>query len=211
MRGATDEPGDDRGALQGFQSTPPVRGATGYMVEIGKETIISIHAPRAGGDHKIFLWHHTEYTISIHAPRAGGDDFEFGIPQGATGISIHAPRAGGDILGTSKQVISRYISIHAPRAGGDATTAEELYNAMQFQSTPPVRGATNVKKIAGSYFIFQSTPPVRGATQGQGLRQRHHGNFNPRPPCGGRLCSECHRDYDNSISIHAPRAGGDPI
>ena len=33
-----------------FQSTPPVRGATGGLVKKQKGGYISIHAPRAGGD-----------------------------------------------------------------------------------------------------------------------------------------------------------------
>ena len=33
-----------------------------------------------------------------------------------------------------------------------------------FQSTPPVRGATNDPDHAPNLWVFQSTPPVRGAT-----------------------------------------------
>ena len=34
------------------------------------------------------------------------------------------------------------MSIHAPREGGDATQACDTRNTVQFQSTPPARGAT---------------------------------------------------------------------
>ena len=37
-------------ALSLFQSTPPVWGATGAALEIPPEVLISIHAPRVGGD-----------------------------------------------------------------------------------------------------------------------------------------------------------------
>ena len=106
----------------------------------GPDLVISIHAPRVGGD----LWEHQKdrikKDISIHAPRVGGDTkyFDsFKAPElfqstppvwGATisladvrphvMISIHAPRVGGD-----KQLadsgIKTAISIHAPRVGGD--------------------------------------------------------------------------------------------
>ena len=55
-----------------------------------------------------------------------------------------------------------------------------------FQSTPPVRGATNDPDHAPNLWVFQSTPPVRGATS------------------DGRELGE-----EIPISIHAPRAGGD--
>ena len=102
------------------------------------------------------------------------------------------------------------ISIHAPRAGSDTTEIDIAVRAMLFQSTPPVRGATifpprRVCRIDG----FQSTPPVRGATGRRGGAAADMGDFNPRPPCGGRLCAELGINISDRISIHAPRAGGD--
>ena len=80
---------------------------------------------------------------------------------------------------------------------------------LEFQSTPPVRGATAINlyedvrlnisihapraggdkaahSLIYSHGIFQSTPPVRGATDANAIALQ---------------------TYD--ISIHAPRAGGD--
>ena len=55
-----------------FQSTPPVRGATYVaLMEIGS-IIISIHAPREGGDGRAASVSRS-FHISIHAPREGGD------------------------------------------------------------------------------------------------------------------------------------------
>ena len=49
-RGATTETGTHTVTLT-FQSTPPARGATGYdMIDATSINIISIHAPREGGD-----------------------------------------------------------------------------------------------------------------------------------------------------------------
>ena len=78
-----------------FQSTRPVRGATGSIINVNGARHISIHAPRAGRD----LGHH-------------------GFPGAGSGISIHAPRAGRD-GGAQAGDIAVNISIHAPRAGRD--------------------------------------------------------------------------------------------
>ena len=55
-----------------FQSTPPARGAT-----------------------PIFSLHYCIRIISIHAPREGGDGI-YDLLKNALAISIHAPREGGD-------------------------------------------------------------------------------------------------------------------
>ena len=57
--------------------------------------MISIHAPREGGDH-IVLVLLRNIGISIHAPREGGDVHKHGIVERIVVISIHAPREGGD-------------------------------------------------------------------------------------------------------------------
>ena len=127
-----------------FQSTPPARGATatrgpqrqgkcqehfnprpprgGRLVSrrIGWAVIvISIHAPREGGD--------TDSTT----PRRNSAEFQSTPPaRGATKkakklrqkpkISIHAPREGGDIEYAGLFYRDLTISIHAPREGGDS-------------------------------------------------------------------------------------------
>ena len=80
------------------------------------------------------------------------------------------------------------VSIHAPRAGGDSG-----YRNLRYQ----IRG-------------FQSTPPARGATHGDKAPQYHRTGFNPRPPRGGRLETVDALERFEQVSIHAPRAGGDP-
>ena len=101
-----------------FQSTPPARGATASLDNKSKDTAISIHAPREGGDPKMQTRQQEHFLISIHAPREGGDDHVHGHGAGG-GISIHAPREGGD---------------HGQRRSGRGVII--------FQSTPPARGAT---------------------------------------------------------------------
>ena len=169
-------------------------------------------------------------VISIHAPREGGDLVRITSLIFRTLISIHAPREGGD-HGGREYVRQAGISIHAPREGGDSVCCLLRRNEKRFQSTPPARGATvymvylvylilisihapreggdpddvlaadhrlisiHAPREGGDVFIvvdilsgllFQSTPPARGATKL--LFTRSKGIF---------------------ISIHAPREGGD--
>ena len=79
-----------------------------------------------------------------------------------------------------------FISIHAPYEGGDM--ADLLHNEIhkKFQSTPPMKGATNNFKKSAVTTVFQSTPPMKGATS----------------TVGRFRCF-------NIISIHAPYEGGD--
>ena len=58
------------------------------------------------------------------------------------------------------------ISIHAPRAGSDLEAERKADEWLEFQSTLPVRGATEerINAINGTK-EFQSTLPVRGATR----------------------------------------------
>ena len=55
-----------------FQSTHPVRGATGGVVELLERNRISIHAPREGCDVPSGA-QSRGLAISIHAPREGCD------------------------------------------------------------------------------------------------------------------------------------------
>ena len=57
--------------------------------------MISIHAPREGGDSPGTVYKPFFIIISIHAPREGGDGI-YDLLKNALAISIHAPREGGD-------------------------------------------------------------------------------------------------------------------
>ena len=63
-------------------------------------------------------------------------------------ISIHAPREGCDCV-THGHFYATGISIHAPREGCDWRTWKSVYMRLRFQSTHPVRGATEKNNITG--------------------------------------------------------------
>ena len=144
--------------------------------------IISIHAPREGGDcsSPASVPRHSDFNprpprggrlqrvtrsisaaqISIHAPREGGD------PDGWTDIgdwviSIHAPREGGDRHRWSLQRRGT-ISIHAPREGGDVAAPAAEHKQEKFQSTPPARGATLVLGLLYLVEIISIHAPREG-------------------------------------------------
>ena len=56
-------------------------------------------------------------------------------------ISIHAAREGGDSI-RKKFILLFDISIHAAREGGDALPYISIIIGFGFQSTPPVKAAT---------------------------------------------------------------------
>ena len=57
-----------------------------------------------------------------------------------------------------------------------------------FNPRPPYEGRllSVVEHLCG--VVFQSTPPIRGATNYGSQKMRGHLGFNPRPPYEGRLC-----------------------
>ena len=145
-----------------FQSTLPVKGATGTGSNAPSVLDISIHAPREGSDvsrKTLSAWR----RISIHAPREGSDKrihiiiirpllFQSTLPvKGATQnifpvlrsiiISIHAPREGSDRSNPGR-LSCPAISIHAPREGSDSRSVSFTDKEELFQSTLPVKGAT---------------------------------------------------------------------
>ena len=191
-----------------FQSTPPRGGRPRAGDGDQRQRGISIHAPREGGDASSKGCHQQGPNFNPRPPRGGRPDtssrcvgsnrFQSTPPaRGATlaicdyalneTISIHAPREGGDDDEGNLHDETYRISIHAPREGGD-------YLKQKY----------GIRKVQ-----FQSTPPARGATQGRSNSLTNHKYFNPRPPRGGRLEHVIAEDCEPIISIHAPREGGD--
>ena len=149
-----------------FQSTPPARGATFSRYKFPHLLMISIHAPREGGDTNSISIEMCCSDFNPRPPRGGrppllrhsGGDTYFnprpprggrlrivGVPCVRFGISIHAPREGGDRI-KKLLLFGNVISIHAPREGGDTITSGSWIARWIFQSTPPARGATTARR-----------------------------------------------------------------
>ena len=102
-------------------------------------------------------------------------------------ISIHAPRMGRDPAVKQGGRRSLTISIHAPRMGRDPEEFRDIIDALLFQSTRPVWGAT----ISMTLTVY-SHPGISIHAPRMG---RDETGKESRPP--------------RKISIHAPRMGRD--
>ena len=119
-----------------------------------------------------------------------------------------------------------------PARGATLSSPAYKHYLSRFQSTPPARGATR-RLVFGCWMMmhdFNPRPP-RGGRRWSGRPDNLHlyfnprpprggrlstpsgsssrSNFNPRPPRGGRRCTLRNLLQVPSISIHAPREGGD--
>ena len=103
-------------------------------------------------------------VISIHAPRVGSDAVADAWRNGEV-ISIHAPRVGSDRW-MHRYGCSKAISIHAPRVGSDCCR-------------PPPRPPSALISIHAPR-VGSDSRSIRHASSSS--------DFNPRSPCGERLC-----------------------
>ena len=74
-----------------------------------------------------------------------------------------------------------------PPCGGRPGERRQQRAVSNFNPRPPCGGRPYALNATGITTIqFQSTPPVRGATFSRSCGIVRRRNFNPRPPCGGR-------------------------
>ena len=124
-------------------------------------------------------------------------------------ISIHAPHAGSDRhRGPPAKSLPR-ISIHAPHAGSDWICFPGKSSIKHFNPRSPCGERPAKAGISVQALQFQSTLPMRGATPRDRARGQACGYFNPRSPCGERPARRPHPARRAPISIHAPHAGSD--
>ena len=102
-----------------FQSTRPVKGATASAVEA---------AP-------------AEFEFQSTRPVKGAT-WSSSCENPVHEVSIHAPREGRDAKTLDDDGKAANVSIHAPREGRDSSNEVVLAEALEFQSTRPVKGAT---------------------------------------------------------------------
>ena len=147
--------------------------------------------------------------ISIHAPREGGD-FYVEVHGGHIGISIHAPREGGDAIYSGSPRMADLFQSTPPARGATSPRRVHLPGHLAFQSTPPARGATIIYNHPQQSRNISIHAPREGGDENPLPNSRRTRHFNPRPPRGGRLAKHLSRGRGCVISIHAPREGGDP-
>ena len=102
--------------------------------------IISIHAPREGGDGKCRSYQPRRRRFQSTPPVRGATHSYSAWEKGCN-ISIHAPREGGDVR-IVKEMREHDNFNPRPREGGDYNKWPPAIDRLGFQSTPPARGAT---------------------------------------------------------------------
>ena len=192
--------------------------------------MISIHAPREGGDfidEVSLIW---DNHFNPRPPRGGRllcvilsiliTRFQSTPPaRGATlvcavdcrnfRISIHAPREGGDSPGSTGVPSHGYFNPRPPRGGRLCLCGTAIELSCISIHAPREGGDTAVPVSCRPLFsIFQSTPPARGAT-GLLLFLFGWGLFQSTPPARGATWDSWAKSCCLRISIHAPREGGD--
>ena len=171
-----------------------------------RQPLISIHAPRAGRD-----WSSGDkgcrHGISIHAPRAGRDIL-IEVDGKTVVISIHAPHAGRDRKSyPCRMGGSTYFNPRAPC--GARPLVPGIYQLLKnhFNPRTPCGARRQIHQDHRLTMEFQSTRPMRGATNSSFQRYFFCHYFNPRAPCGARRRNCNSMGQVHKISIHAPHAG----
>ena len=191
-----------------FQSTPPARGAT-VAIPISRRPHRFQSTPPAKGATLAGFAPCVCVVISIHAPREGGDSGERVRHAGSVYFNPRPPRGGRRLAPSPASAPKRFQST-PPREGGDDCVRSTSFSTGDFNPRPPARGATQRKPAAGVSAAFQSTPPRKGG-DADGDRQHHRKSISIHaPPRGGRpqLSATFIKIVD--ISIHAPPRGGRP-
>ena len=193
-----------------FQSTPPVWGATHHQGAENHRILISIHAPRVGGDPLIDKYRFSKWIFQS-TPPVWGATWAVRTKSMLMALFQSTPPVWGATGGSVAQIGSGAISIHAPRVGGDYKLSAREWENYDFNPRPPcggrrhqglrgqnraaisihaprVGGDVGIDKLGAKSVGFQSTPPVWGATCRRSFTQKCRSDFNPRPPCGGRPC-----------------------
>ena len=124
--------------------------------------------------------------ISIHAPHAGCDQFSASFLLADGRFQSTHPMRGATSLRFNCIPLC-HISIHAPHAGCDDVRHQTPCHLPYFNPRTPC--GVRLKAILvgiDPWVIFQSTHPMRGATNRIYVLLKSLPYFNPRTPCGVR-------------------------
>ena len=212
-----------------FQSTRPVRGATGVVDDRRREREVSIHAPRAGRDGAVLV-DNDGLLVSIHAPRAGRDS-GYGTTLAPMSLFQSTRPVRGATRGLQDQYRRAQVSIHAPRAGRDVEGTDQAYIDQSFNPRAPCGARRAPRPSTRPGISFNPRAPCGARRETRSHRSGSDTGFNPRAPCGARreatfwpLLSSLFQSTrpvrgatrrrrlvgaPPVVSIHAPRAGRD--
>ena len=142
--------------------------------------------------------------VSIHAPRVGSDtslDMK-GLDDAMFQSTLPV---WGATEGYCSSANERRVSIHAPRVGSDGDRSSLLWQRRCFNPRSPC-GERHVALGGEKNAIkFQSTLPVWGATLASRGAASSTRRFNPRSPCGERLTTaRANKPGDKGFNPRSP-------
>ena len=190
-----------------FQSTLPMRGATGFHLLPSGDFSISIHTPHAGSDGINCKDFPCPAYFNPHSP-CGERLAVFNHPETSRLFQSTLPMRGATLCLLLYNTHS-IISIHTPHAGSDVSPSLQLLPSQRFQSTLPMRGATESFPLEDIDILISIHTPHAGSDQGKGKEKPRYKISIHTPHAGSDpflhllplLCP---------ISIHTPHAGSDP-
>ena len=168
--------------MQAFQSAPPVRGATVKSCAECDAEMVSIRAPRAGGDRRAG-WAAQPVHEFQSAPPVRGATQTAGATSRQRSFNPRPP-CGGRLKPPARPA-GKGVSIRAPRAGGDRSRSAIGNRTKRFNPRPPCGGRLDCECSSCSAEVSIRAPRAGGDGGDSG-------------PCVG-----------TAVSIRAPRAGGD--
>ncbi len=102
------------------------------------------------------------------------------------------------------------VSIHAPYAGSDHDVILPGMSGERFQSTPPMQGATGLRRCEGLRQCVSIHAPYAGSDVTYDQYNPSKVEFQSTPPMQGATSMEGGLHWiADSVSIHAPYAGSD--
>ena len=163
MRGATGSRSRSR-LPRRFQSTHPMRGATLAPAKGHTPGAISIHAPHAGCDRSATSSSWLRQRFQSTHPMRGATWPSAGISACSKNFNPRTPCGVRPIV-KFHALLALGISIHAPHAGCDLVVFSVYICTGNFNPRTPCGVRLIVKQIISAPLkIFQSTHPMRGAT-----------------------------------------------
>ena len=138
-------------------------------------------------------------NFSIHAPTAR---------EAMRAKSFNPrPRAGGDSAAISEMACLE-VSIHAPAREATRHPHARCGCESGFNPRPPRGGRPSPRVVIAGVTGFNPRPPRGGRQRGAGAGV-HLLLFQSTPPAWGATTGTRSKSMNQSVSIHAPRVGGD--
>ena len=166
-----------------FQSTRPVRGATGAKIAHIFFLVFQSTRPVRGAtrDIRVSATEHQEFQST--RPVRGATSRLF-LNSKPFEISIHAPRAGRDPCVGSLEGVLWYFNPRAP-CGARHTLTTRQWNESNFNPRAPCGARRTITSRLIACINFNPRAPC-GARQSRPAKASSFQDFNPRAPCGAR-------------------------